>query len=105
MKFSKVKKEIKRISEIQEPRKTQKEIRSLHRKLNLNRLELRKRGNQVYFYEMEDYYDTVKRRSAVNSKSLGVGISQKQYREHKQTIKKLLNLRKKQELIQFLANL
>lgn len=105
MKFKKLKAEIKRISNIEDPQETQDAIRALNHKINAPKIKHVKRGNKVFFYEYEYFYDKEKKRTADRTiQSLG-GITREKYSRNKQEIEALENSGKTGQLKTYLKKL
>ena len=105
MKFTKLKQEIKRISNIKDPEKAQNAIRALNHKINAPKIKHVKRGHKIFFYEYEYFYDKEKKRTADRTiQSLG-GITLEKYENNKQEIEELEDTGKTAELKTYLTNL
>jgi hypothetical protein len=100
LRIEELKQEIKRIAAIKDPQKALNDLRGLSEFLHRGRLKKIKKESRsrVYFYEMEDVYDTEKKRTMAQVKEPLGSITKEQYYKHKTQIDSLLQNRDKQEL-------
>ena len=89
LKLEQLKKEISRIAKINSPDKVQDEIRDLDRAINRPKIKRVKRGQRVFFYEIEYYYDEKAGRGRENTLAALGSMSKKSYSENKKEIEAL----------------
>ncbi|MFW9972793.1 MAG: hypothetical protein ACFFDF_21585 [Candidatus Odinarchaeota archaeon] len=84
-----VKKEISRIANLKDPEKALEELKKLDQKVNGPKIKTRKRGNYIYFYVMNTFYDSSVKEGRRKIKEKLGRISIEKFESNKKKIKEM----------------